>query len=818
MFWPSFGGGTGRLVRLSILSVILAGIAPAVQAENGEGYVFDVTIAPICLDGTYPVNISPSSGDIAAALTLTTDARGKLSGTLTADSTAYAAKGKIKIRGSGTTFKVTAKLSKKESVTLKGSLSADSISGSAKGKGAFGGATTFDMDVTDAGEAIGSISAVAVPKSRGRLGGTGTMTVCGIAVPIKIAGKTKGKFSIIFKGSKKKTPVSVKGTGDYTPGSALLTLTAKGYGTRSHDAGVRNVDTVLPPANVVYGFASPLYEREDVITANVPTADGDVADTWSITPPLPSGLSMDGVTGVVTGTPDTVQAPSQHTVTAGNLAGTADGALTIEVRENRAFSLAVQPGLTAVDVRHFLNRATWAVNEADVADIQANGIEQYIDEMMVFELDTAWEQAATAEELQDSSDPQGLVPNSTEVARWWSELMMTTESPFQEVLTIFWHDAMPINTNDIGGNSRAHLMVPYINLLRGDGTANFKTLMTDLSRDGAMLRYLDNHINTRTAPNENYAREYWELFTAGVDNGYTQDDIVESAKAFTGWRERSQVVNDYPTPGNSVTTYYFEFDTNRHDVNDKNFLGQTVSGQNVTDDFQAVTDITFANIDVENFISKRLIEWFAFFEPPDELVTALGAVFRNANFEIMPMLKALFMSEAFYSSRARANYIKNPVEFGVGFVRTTGLRIPPNDMDSLLNTLAMRPSFPPVVDGWPESTAWLSAQAMVDRSNLIEHTVNNEMSFQNGLGIDVADLLPPPGQQSAAEVIDQLATLMQVTLGAGERQDLIDYMVTENDGGVIEPSPWDPLNSSMVNERVRGVLYVLAVHPTYQVR
>ena len=137
MFWPSFWGGTGRLVRLSILSVILAGIAPAVQAENGEGYVFDVTIAPICLDGTYPVTISTSSGDIAADLTLTTDARGKLSGTLTADSTAYAAKGKIKIKTSGTTFKVTAKVSKKESVTLKGSLTADSIRGSAKGKGAF---------------------------------------------------------------------------------------------------------------------------------------------------------------------------------------------------------------------------------------------------------------------------------------------------------------------------------------------------------------------------------------------------------------------------------------------------------------------------------------------------------------------------------------------------------------------------------------------------------------------------------------------------------------------------------------------------------
>ena len=108
-----------------------------------------------------------------------------------------------------------------------------------------------------------------------------------------------------------------------------------------------------------------------------------------------------------------------------------------------------------------------------------------------------------------------------------------------------------------------------------NATLGISRLRFGLARDGVMLRWLDGDLNTKTRPNENFAREFWELFTLGVDNGYDQDDIVESARAFTGWRSRLNT-----TTGQR----YVEFDASRHDTGDKSFFGRTITGQNATDD------------------------------------------------------------------------------------------------------------------------------------------------------------------------------------------------------------------------------------------
>ena len=159
--------------------------------------------------------------------------------------------------------------------------------------------------------------------------------------------------------------------------------------------------------------------------------------------------------------------------------------------------------------------------------------------------------------------------------------------------------------------------------------------------------------------------------------------------------------------------------------------------------------------------------------------------------------------------------MKSPVEYGVGFLRATGLQIRTRDLDSYMSTLGMRPTQPPVVDGWPTGPAWLSAQGMVDRTNLIEFTVD-DVARQTEWGLDVLDLLPPPERRSAAEIVDALTARLAVTLGADERQRLVDYMVTVRQGdGTVVPSP---LTETNLDQRVRGALYVLAQHPTYHVR
>ena len=398
-------------------------------------------------------------------------------------------------------------------------------------------------------------------------------------------------------------------------------------------------------------------------------------------------------------------------------------------------------------------------------------------------------------------------PNSTEVTRWWQNLMVGTDTPFQEVMSFFWSDHFAVNNRDI---NRGAYMIDYVNMFRRDGVGNLRDLLVEMSRHPAMIEYLNGDQNRRGAPNENFAREFWELFTLGVDNGYTQDDIVESSRAFTGWRERSRQIDDYPSAGLSVTEYYMEFDTNRHDVEDKSFLGTTIDGQEATDDYESVVDTTLNERSPENFIARKLIEHFAMLDPPQELVDQLGAVLRNSGWEIEPTLRTLFTSEAFYSKKSRAGFVKSPIEFGVGFIRATGLRIRTSSLDGSLNLLGMRPTQPPVVDGWPSGGAWLSAQSMVDRTNLVLTSIS-DTNRQRDWGIDVIDILPPPANRSAAEVVDALSDRMQVSLSEDDRQDLIDYMVTvRQSDGTSTPSP---LTSDNMDARVRGVLYILASTP-----
>ena len=779
------------------------------QAETGgEAFVFEVLLAPICLDGSFPIRVTTEAGPLDGTLQVATDVKGRLSGELSLPGSTLAVKGEVKYGSGGHSVQMTASAGKKDRLTLRGDYVAGDFEGTAKAKGAAApGATSFSIDLAGARPTLAALSAVVSTAKKGKLGGTGTVTACGGPVPLKVSGRDGKSYSVTFKGK----GFRFKGRGDHVPGSVALSWSAKGYGA-SVDEDVVAVDTVLAPRSLSYAEEHLLYETEEPIAPNVPTVTGDAATTWSVAPGLPSGLSFDVASGTITGEPITESPEQEYTVTAGNLAGTTSIALDIAVRRNRMYSLDVQKGLADADLRHFLNRTQWHVDEADLSDIRDRGLAAFVDDMLDFELGSDAELTATAEELQDDNDPDGITPSTTDVTRWWQNIMVNTETPFQEALAFFWSDHFAVGNQDI---SRGAYMVDYVNMYRRDGAGNFRDLLLEMSRHPAMLMYLSGNQNRRGAPNENFARELWELFTLGVDNGYSQDDIVESARALTGWRERSRQIENYPVAGRSVTEYYMEFDPSRHDIEDKQFLGITVDGQDLGDDYEAVIDATLAQREPERFICRKLLEYFAMNEPPQELVDELGAMLRDSGWELKPTLETLFRSEAFFSNRARHAFVKTPVEYGVGFMRATGLRVRTSTLDSYLTNLGMRPTQPPVVDGWVSGTAWFSAQAMVDRTNLIEYTVD-DTTRQAGWGIDVLDIVPPPGQRSAAEIIDALTQRLDVRLDTDERQMLIDYMVTvRNNNGSVTASP---LTDSNMDQRVRGALYVLAQHPTYHVR
>lgn len=468
--------------------------------------------------------------------------------------------------------------------------------------------------------------------------------------------------------------------------------------------------------------------------------------------------------------------------------------------------LTAKASYDADDVGHLLARTRFGLVPADLTAVAAQGVPAFVDAMLAFGDGSALEDAATASEI---ADPQ--FPEEHELVRWWLRVMQETANPFQEVLALFWHDHFATSQEILGGDKK-HWWLQHLNLFRHGGTGNLRTLLYGIAQDWTMLEWLDGVRSTKGAPNENFAREFWELFTLGVDNGYTQADIVQAAKCFTGFRTRFDDV----TGLSSVS-----FDPTRHSTVSKSVLGQTIAGRTGATgqmEYQDMVDVTLANRPVAEYVCRRLLEAFCYANPPASVVDQLAAQLRSSNYELAPVLATLFKSEAFYSPTAKSGLAKNPVEFALGFVRATRLRTHMDDLDAGVTDAGQRPTTPPNVNGWVSGSLWFSAQAIVERANFVRDCVTHRGTDVQ-MGLDLKTLLPAGAASTAAETVDALAALLRVRLSATDRTTLIEYLNTQRQSnGTVVASPFSASNATHIDERVRGLLYVLAQHPTYHVR
>jgi uncharacterized protein (DUF1800 family) len=802
-----------RLLALAAVATLVAAVAPAAPAAGPDPepkvvYEMDVLVAPVCLDGAYPMNLELVDGTAAeGVLDVTTSPKGKIAGTWTTNGLALEASGtvrfeigvgkiKLLLRGPG------------EKIKLSGDLYPVGFAGVTKGKGFLApGDNTFTLYTATASPGMMHVEAVLEPGSA-RITGSAWAALAGDPVPLKAVRTTGANLKLSLKGG----GVSWTGSGPpgSVPGDATVTWSAKGWGGRVSGDGLP-ISAVPPPSVLSYDDPAPLLEAEEVAPPNAPTVGGGPVLAWSVSPDLPAGLVLDPDTGLLSGTPASPSAAADYEVTASNLAGSTTATVTVAVRGNRAYSWAIDPRtLTDDDYRHFLGRTHFGVKGPELAAVKAAGLPAYLDDMLVMQSGTAIETAAF-QELVNETDPPGLeggFPAPYQMTRWWQRIMMETDRPFQEVMAFFWHDHMPTSYYVLGAGY-THFFVDYANLLRHKGTGNFRELMLDMSRSPAMLVYLDGVYNSKYYPNENYAREFWELFTLGVDNGYTQADIAQGARAFTGYQFKYVAAED---------RYTVAFNPNLHDTGTKTFFGATIPGQPNGDDYAAVVDITLAQRPVDKFIAKKIFEHFCYVGPPQELVDTMAAQLRAGDWELKPFLKSLFRSEAFFSNRSRAGRAKSPVEYNIGLIRTTGLTLTLPVLDYFHGMLGQRPGEPPTVNGWPLGTFWFSSASMVHRTNAAWYVVYDRVR-QASVGINVADILPPVPQRTATAVLDTVAGLMRVKPSDPERASLLDYLNTmRQSDGTIVASPFDGSSQAMLDERVRGLIYILAQHPDFQVK
>ena len=289
-----------------------------------------------------------------------------------------------------------------------------------------------------------------------------------------------------------------------------------------------------------------------------------------------------------------------------------------------------------------------------------------------------------------------------ETTSWWLDRMASGPAPLQEKLVLFWHGHF---TSSFGDVQDAIAMYNQNQLFRQYAAGNFARLFDAVARDPAMLRYLNNDQNQRGRPNENWAREAMELFTMGIGH-YTEDDVREAARAWTGW-----TVVDYRSFQDRRT---FAFKPAEHDGGQKTFLGQTGPW-----DGTDVMRIILATPAAPQWVAAKLAKFFVAPQPPAELVDGLAGLLRQSNYELAPVLRALFRSRAFYRPDVMHAQVKSPTEYVVGAVRHLGIQ----DADWIrlgeaMTLMGQRLFFPPTVAGWDGGAAWMNSGTVFTRSDV----------------------------------------------------------------------------------------------------
>ena len=291
---------------------------------------------------------------------------------------------------------------------------------------------------------------------------------------------------------------------------------------------------------------------------------------------------------------------------------------------------------------------------------------------------------------------------------WWIYCMLQGGHPLREKLTLFWHDHFATSLVKVQNPA---LMFRQNCLLREHALGRFGPLLEAISRDGAMLLWLDSNSNIKGKPNENFARELMELFSLGVGN-YTEKDVREGARAFTGWR----------TDGRG-----FIFDPRSHDTAPKTFLGTTGNW-----DGGDIIRIVLEQPALARFITRKLYQHFVseIDTPSDALLQPLCESFRKSDYDIAALVRTILASRHFYSEHAFRRRVKGPVEFTLGAVQAIYRRYPENDdeyhslpQQTLISTLAAQGQSlfaPPNVKGWPGAKAWLNTATLLERANFAE--------------------------------------------------------------------------------------------------
>ena len=327
------------------------------------------------------------------------------------------------------------------------------------------------------------------------------------------------------------------------------------------------------------------------------------------------------------------------------------------------------------------------------------------------------------------------------VKKWWTYRMSHSPRPLEEKMTLFWHGHFATANYKV---DNPRWMWHQNQMFRAHALGNFRTMLQAVSRDPAMLVWLDGVENKKGKPNENYGRELLELFTMGVNSGYTEKDVKEGARAFTGWRFDRD-------------TAAFSFHPAEHDDAEKTFLGQT--GNFNGDD---ILDIVVRQPQTANFLCTKLFKYFVHETPSPADIAPLTKVYFASGYDIRAVVGAILTAPSFYSDAAFHSKIKSPVEFSVTALRT--LDAPFSATNNMLigatHTMGQDLFNPPNVKGWPGGKTWMNTMTLITRINFassVAYEMGRRGTLSEHLRRGIAAYGTAPGGLNTPEqVVDAL--------------------------------------------------------------
>ncbi|MGH3696995.1 MAG: DUF1800 domain-containing protein [Pseudonocardiaceae bacterium] len=350
----------------------------------------------------------------------------------------------------------------------------------------------------------------------------------------------------------------------------------------------------------------------------------------------------------------------------------------------------------------------------------------------------------------------------------WAWRLYTSPRPLEEKIALFWHGLFATGGTKYPMHARGQLA--QIEMFRRFGLGSFERLLLELSRDPAMLVWLDNQHNHKDAPNENYGRELLELFSMGRGN-YTEDDVKAAARAFTGWTFRPMGSYFFLGPLRAE----FHFDPDDHDDGEKTFLGRTGAF-----DGHDIIAIIVAQPATAHFLCRRLYQFFAADSPGADgevCIENLTEVFRASGYEIRAVLRALFLSEHFAAMRYRK--VKSPAELVFGTARLTRRwTIPDHDFAGLAPDVASMGQTllnPPSVEGWHEGEEWIDSACLVERINFASAALTRRDA--PGVACMLTRIRAAGPRLRSAALLDAcLGALGSIELTQTTREVLIDHV------------------------------------------